>query len=232
MAVTTTPRNTLAESLLKDGLISRDQYESAVKEYEKTKQSIIRILSDMGALDDQSRMAVLHRTFGHEVVKLKDVVPSVEVAGLIPKDMCRRHHLVPLRMDQERVVIAMEDPSDVRVIGDIEKVFGRSAKVVLASSKEIGETIDRMPQFETANSGAPMEVGVDKVVGSMSLLVLTLVPLAASYYYCFYHATGSEWYASFELDHFETGLAMVIAWGCWAAIAYFVNDLIFGKQNR
>lgn len=234
MSVTTSPRLTLADSLLKEGTISRSQYERAVQEYEQTKRSLVRILTDMGALNDDARMKVLQKNFNYEVVRLKDVVPRADVVGFVSRDLCRRHHLVPLRIEENSVLVAMEDPSDVRVIEDVEKLFGRNVKVVLASSDEILETVERLPELShggAMTSEAPHGTGY-KVIASLSLLALALIPMALSYYFIFYTATGADWYAGFQFETFETMLVLMIAWGSWAAIAYFFNDLIFGERSN
>jgi hypothetical protein len=236
MAATTaisSARITLADSLLKEGLIDRDQYEQALAEYDRTKRSLVGILMDMGAMTDQSRVEFLARKTQCEVVKLKDVVPSYDVAGYISREMCRRQHLVPLRLDNNRVVIAMQDPSDLRTISDLERLFGTSIRPVLASGAEINETIERLPEEGRAPKPATIEVGTgQKLLSTLSLLMLTLVPMGISYWYIFHNPAGQEWYAGFEFEVFETALVLMVAWGSWASISYFINDLFFGQSGK
>ncbi|CAN5428422.1 hypothetical protein BH09SUM1_BH09SUM1_04270 [soil metagenome] len=233
-STTTAPRFTVADTLLQDGLISRDQYESAVSEYERTKRSLIRILSDMGALSEEARLSFLQRTYNCDVMRLKDVQPEPEVSGFLTRDMCRRHHLAPIHIDKSgSVVVAMEDPSDVRMIADMEKIFGRNVRVALADSRDITETIDRMAESRDAiavNNAIPSTA--HKAIESVSLIILAMGPMAASFYFVFYTKAGQDWYAKFSFESIETAIVLMVAWGSWAAIAYFINDLIFNKQSQ
>jgi len=223
-------RITLADSMLKEGLISREQYDQAIDEYNRSKRSLVGILTDMGALNDQKRIEFLARKTQCEIVRLKDVVPSMEVAGFMTRDLCRRQHLVPLRIDANRVVIAMQDPTDLRLISDLERLFGRSIKPVLAGSQEILDTIERLP-LDNRPAVAGLEIGLGyKLVSTFTLLLLTLAPMAASWWYVFQSPKGQEWYGAFSFTTFETALLLMVVWGSWAAISYFINDLIFGQS--
>ncbi|MBI1290945.1 hypothetical protein GC173_06830 [bacterium] len=225
-------RITLADSMLKEGIISREQYERAIDEYNRSKRSLVGILTDMGALSDQKRLEFLARKTQCEIVKLKDVVPSLDVAGFMTRELCRRQHLVPLRIDANRVVIAMQDPTDLRLISDLERLFGRNIKPVLASSAEILDTVERLPlENRTAATAPTIEIGLGyKLVSTFTLLLLTLAPMAGSWWYVFKYDKGQEWYSSFSFSTFETALLLMVVWGSWAAISYFINDLIFGQS--
>jgi hypothetical protein len=226
-------RITLADSMLKEGIISREQYDLAIDEYNRSKRSLVGILTEMGALSDQKRVEFLSRKTQCEIVRLKDVVPSVEVAGYMNRELCRRQHLVPLRIDANRVVIAMQDPTDLRLISDLERLFGRNIKPVLASGTDIAETIERLPLETTtrAKTGPGIEIGLGyKLISTFTLLLLTLAPMAVSWWYVFQNEKGQEWYSAFSFTTFETALLLMVVWGSWAAISYFINDLIFGQS--
>lgn len=232
MAVTSPQRMSLADLLFTEGLIDESQRDQAIEEYDRSKRSLIRILHDMGALSEDHRIEFLHRKYACPVVKLDDVTPRADVTGFLSPEMCRLHHVVPIRREAGAVLMAMEDPTDMALIGDLEKVFSATIKPVLATVDEILETIDRLPQGQTMEAAgrADEPSGLRKLVSSLFLVVLAFTPMIVSYYYIMVNAAGQEWYASFGLTRFETGLVFMIAWGSWAAIAYFINDLLFGRK--
>lgn len=231
MAVTSSQRMSLADLLFTEGLIDKSQRDQAIEEYDRSKRSLIRILHDMGALSEDHRIDFLHRKYECPVVNLKDVTPRPEVAGFLSPEMCRLHHVVPIRKEGGAVLIAMEDPTDVNLVADLEKVFSATVKPVLATVDEIIGTIDRLPMTDTAARGEDDEpTGLHKLASTLTLVLLAFTPMIASFYYIMISPQGQEWYASFGLTQFETGLVFMISWGSWAAIAYFINDLLFGRK--
>lgn len=231
MAAISAPRMTLADALLKEGLISRDQHDRALQEYERTKRSLIRILTDMGAINDNLRLEILRRSMNCDVVSLDNVIPSSDVAGYITREQCRRIHAVPLRLEAGAVLVAMEDPTDVRSIGDMEKVFGRAVRPVLASSKGIFDTIEKLSE---TSASAVEEVRPSlgyRLLSSLSLVAICFGPMIGFYFAILRTNLGGELYGSFALSPFENVLFFLVVWGSWAAIAYFLNDMIFGKSQ-
>lgn len=228
MTTATVHRDSIADVLLREGWIDKSQYQKAMEQYERTRDSLVRIFSEMGALNEETRLNILQRTMAIKVVSLQDVTPRSEVAGFVSREVCRRRHVVPLQLEEASVLVAMEDPTDVRTIADLEKIFSRSVKPVLASTKDILEAINRLPEPIT-----PARTDMDgtgyKLVSTLSLLAITFVPIVAFYYAISNTKLGKDWYANFGTTTFENILVFVVVWGSWAAVAYFLNDLIFGK---
>ncbi len=233
MAVATPPRMTLADILLKEGVISDEQHERALLEYDRTKRSIVRILTEMGVLPEDTRINILRRRLNCELVKLRDVIPSAEVSGYVTKDMCRRLHAVPLRLTDGTVLVAMEDPTDMRAIQDLERVYGTSVRAVLASSSDIEETIERFPEVVEPEAGGRTDRGIGyKLTATLSLALLVFGPMMGFLYFISRSKVGLEWYSSFGFGTFENVLVFLVVWGSWAAIGYFLNDLLFGGDSR
>ncbi|MCC5875131.1 MAG: hypothetical protein JJU11_02825 [Candidatus Sumerlaeia bacterium] len=233
MATTTSTRSSLIDRLQTEGLIDQEQKDRILEEYDRSKRSVIRILQDTGVLSEDLRIDFLHRQYKTPVVKLDNVTPRSDVVGFMTRDMCRLHHVVPIRRDGSSVLIAMEDPTDMALLADLEKVFDANIKPVLATSDEISDTIERLPEVETAITAPPkVESTGHKLLSTFSLVLLAFTPMILSFYFININAYGREWYASLGFSQFETGLVFLISWGSWAAIAYFINDLIFGVSNE
>ncbi|MCC6545947.1 hypothetical protein IT570_02170 [Candidatus Sumerlaeota bacterium] len=232
MAAISTPRMTLADALLKEGVIDRDQHDRALKEYDRTKTSLIRILTEMGAINDKTRLEILRRSTDCDMINLENVVPSADVAMGMTRDQCRRMHLVPLRIDGNSVCVAMEDPTDLRALETIEKIFGKPAKPLLATSKQIFETIERLPASEASQEAVelPRSWGY-KFFAFLSLLFLTLAPMAIFYCSVILTNAGRKWYNGLAMSQFENALFFMVVWGSWAGVAYFLNDVIFGRKK-
>jgi hypothetical protein len=223
----------LADFLLAEGVISREQRDRALEESDAKKVPVLRVLQEMGALSDADRIKVLHRKANIPVVSLEDVVPRPEVAGFISRDICRHHRVVPVRKESGGIMVAMEDPTDIDLIADLEKVFGTTVRPVLAPLSDIMETIDRLPESGAPTYAEPEARSWTKgLLSTVSLIILAFGPIVGSFYFININEFGREWYASYGFTNFETGLVFLIAWGCWASLAYFLNDLIFGTPKE
>ena len=233
MTTTAMHHDTVADVLLREGWIDKSQYNTALQEYERTRRSLLRIFTDMGAIDEDQRLNLLARTMHCKVVSLRDVTPRSDVAGYMTREVCRRRHVVPLQLEDGSVLVAMEDPTDVRTLSDLEKIFSRSVRPVLASTQEIMETIDKLPDSPDGviDAEEPKESFSYTLVANLTLLLLVFIPIVAFYYYLSTE-TGKEWYSQFEFSTFENILVFVVVWGSWAAMAYFINDLIYGKSQK
>lgn len=231
MAIASPHRMSLADVLLKEKIINKDQYRRALEEYDRTRRSLVRILTDMEVLTEDLRMDILRKHTDCELVHLKDVVPSAEVAGYVTKETCQHAHAVPLRIDEAGVIVAMEDPTDIRTLGDFEKIFGLGVRPVLARSDEIAETIERLPEAMTGGA-APAEPEASlgyRIFSTVMLMVIVFVPLIFFYYFVNRTSQGAEWFGSFALNKFEIVLLYVVTWSSWAAVGYFIHDLLFHK---
>lgn len=234
MSTTALPKNSLADLLLSEGWIDQHQYRTALDEYERSRRSLVRIFTDMGAIDEETRLDVLRRTTRYKVMDLRDVTPRSQVAEKVDREFCRRRLAVPLEVQDNHVIVAMDDPTDMRTIGDLEKIFSLSVKPVISTEKDILETIDRLPtDLRTSSAAVQVERSPSVAwLGSISLMVLVFVPIVFFYHFISNTATGEEWYQSLELNTFETMLCFLLVWGSWASVAYFINDLVFGKPNQ
>lgn len=234
MATAAMKKETLADILLRDGFITQEQHDEALQQHGFTKRSLVRILSDMGAIDEDTRLRILRQRCSCDAVDLTDFTPEYSVVGRMTRKQCRRYHVVPLRRQGDAVVVAMEDPTDVRLLGDLEKIFGSPVKPVLAKSKSIADTIERLPELEDQTGVGPIiEPSVGwKISRRITLPLLVFLPLVFFYYVIVGTEAGKTWYGGLGLGTFEEILFFVVGWGSWAAIAYFLDDLIFHQRKR
>lgn len=124
------------------------------------------MLVDAGVLDEADVQEVIHRRlpgerFGDVLLRIGmatedevadaiagqlrlprvDVtylVPDADVVRLVPSWLADRHGVLPLRLDEDVLVLATDDPSDVSVLDDIRLVAGvRSVRPEVASSSAL-----------------------------------------------------------------------------------------------
>lgn len=216
----------LMETLVAKQLVSEEVLQKGHDEAVKHNRALFRVLVEQGALGEKEKLEFLHHELGLPVVSLRDIMPRPEVSGFLSPEQCRRHHLVPLRIEGGKLLTAMEDPTDVRGLKALEAGANMDVKPVLASMADIELAISRMPDLEseaaTGGAGGWARKGV--------LLLLTFLPAVAFYVYIF--LTKHEGGFVAELDGFGRVLFLVLTWGSWASVAFFLTDLVFGPKKR
>lgn len=112
-----------------------------------------QIMNDLVSKDTASRAKTgggpavqIHGTGSCDIppLELTDGVVDPVVARLIPEHICRRHHLVILKREGNRLTVAMADPTNCLAIDDIQLMTGFIVKPVKASADSIAAVLDRI----------------------------------------------------------------------------------------
>lgn len=87
-------------------------------------------------------LKAMAKNLNMEFVELEDVVIEPLALKFINEKLARLHNIIPLRADENEIVIAVSDPTDFGVLEDIKIISGRKAVAVLASAQEIQAKIE------------------------------------------------------------------------------------------
>jgi type IV pilus assembly protein PilB len=140
--------NRLGALLVQANLLTQAQLDRALAEQTQTQRSLGRILIDDGLVTEGDLVAMLSRQIGLEFVDLADQQVDPSAAGLISASLARRYQALPLGWDEDRLVLAMADPSNVFAIDDIRTITKRELKVVVGTSAAILEAIDKYHRMD------------------------------------------------------------------------------------
>jgi general secretion pathway protein E len=125
------------------GLLSEDDLQRAVVLQKDRKERLGRILLDLGFISQQNLYAVLAEQLGvrrAEPAELEDI--PMEAAKL-SISFLRQSLVVPFRVEDGRVWVAMADPLDTDALRAIERLLERRAEVRLATEAEIQTLLDK-----------------------------------------------------------------------------------------
>ncbi|MBI5155290.1 hypothetical protein HZA57_08630, partial [Candidatus Poribacteria bacterium] len=187
MPPATSPHHNLGEILLREGLISEEQFKQGMKEYELSERPLSRIFTDMGAITEGVKIGVLQKRLDCEVISLRDVSPRPEAVILVPRQVCQKHHLVPIKIDQRTLIVAMEDPTDVRAINTVETASSMSVRPMLAKAAEIQEAIKNLPELEAPAESVRRESFAFRILRRVTLPLVLVLPIGSFYYLLFYN---------------------------------------------
>jgi len=127
----------LGEICVAHGWVTEEQVRQAADIQRQSNARLGRILVEMGAITEQQLSQGLAEQWGLRYTDLADTSVEPEIARLIPSYLARRHGVVAIGRDGNRLVVAMSDPSNVVAIDDIRLLTGLEVDVVISSSADI-----------------------------------------------------------------------------------------------
>ncbi|MEQ8820174.1 MAG: hypothetical protein RLY93_07990 [Sumerlaeia bacterium] len=223
------PRN-VGELLLLEGRITQEQYEEAADLSLRSGHRLYHVLAQMKGVSEEDVFEVLRKRADFPLVELgAKTRPTHEAAMLVSRDQCRRYGAVPLYVEGGYLILAMEDPTDMRAVGAVESLAVFSVRPVLAHPREIREAIDQLPEAEVKPSNKR------EVSGLLERAVLLLIwglPIAGGFTLLLTNDELKATYHELDLDTFERILFFTLGWTGWAIVSYWITDIIFGIGRK
>src|ERR1019366_203024 len=100
-------------SLVQDqGLVDDLQYEEVAAELKRSGAPVIQLLQDFGIMKLDDIRHVMATTLGTEVVSLRGRQFSPDLLKLIPANVARMYHCVPVALKGGTLQVALADPLD------------------------------------------------------------------------------------------------------------------------
>jgi type IV pilus assembly protein PilB len=132
----------LVEILLERGLANASQLTQARIHREESGEKLGDVLVEMGVLGQRDLADVLGEVFGMPVIDLRRDNPEPAAVALVPEDVTRRFMVVPLRLDERALHVAVADrPTDeLRTL--LAQASEHSVDFVLAPEADIRWAID------------------------------------------------------------------------------------------
>jgi type IV pilus assembly protein PilB len=135
-------RARLGTILVEKGLISEDNLEAALKIQKETRNKLGEILVDNGLVQESDIVDVLSKQMGFPYVELSNMLINPKIPALIKENLARKHVLIPIKIENGRLVVAMADPLNVYAVDDIRIATGYGVIPYIAGKKEILKAIE------------------------------------------------------------------------------------------
>jgi type IV pilus assembly protein PilB len=136
-------RKRLGEMLISEGLLTEEKLERVLAEQRAHGGRIGMLLKDLGFVTEDDIIRALGRQMGIAYIDLSSTVIDPEVVKLVPEILARRHGVVPLFKNENRLTLAMSDPLNVFAIDDVKRVAGCEVEPVMSKEADMMRAIDR-----------------------------------------------------------------------------------------
>ncbi len=157
----------IGELLVQKGVVSQDQVRIALTEQKRNRDHLGKILVRLGFATEAVILDVLGGALGQQKADLSKVVVDSEAIRLIPKDLARRFHILPLTFDgnRKRLTIAMADTFNVVALDQVTALIGGDTEIVplMAGEAEIEKAIDQFYGFELSVDGILQEIETGEI---------------------------------------------------------------------
>lgn len=133
----------LGDLLLEANLIDEVQMKIALEEQKRLGTKFGSTLISLHFIDENVLTAFLSKQLDMPCVSLNNIEITPKVLAKIPKEMALRLETIPVRLENNRLYVAMTDPMDMEVIEELEKVTGFSIVPMIAPQSSIRDAIQR-----------------------------------------------------------------------------------------
>jgi general secretion pathway protein E/type IV pilus assembly protein PilB len=160
-------RRPLGQILISEGILSEDQLRIALLEQMKQNQPIGKLLVSLGFVTEATLRQALSENLGKQSIDLSHAVVDPQALKMVPHDLAKRHHLLPLDYDQQngRLTLAISDINDIvgldRVRGQLDE--GTEIETLLAGESEIDHAIDQYYGHELSIDGILHEIETGEI---------------------------------------------------------------------
>ncbi|MDP2883310.1 MAG: ATPase, T2SS/T4P/T4SS family [Azonexus sp.] len=167
MSTSALQRRPLGQILISEGILSEDQLRIALLEQMKQNQPIGKLLVSLGFVTEATLRQALSENLGKQSIDLSHAVVDPQALKLVPRDMAKRHHLLPLDYDRpnRRLTLAISDINDIvgldRVRGQLEE--GTEIETLLGGESEIDHAIDQYYGHELSIDGILHEIETGEI---------------------------------------------------------------------
>ena len=135
----------LGDLLLQEKLITTAQLEEALKYQVIFGGKLGTNLIEMGAIDEVAITGVLSRKFGVPAVDPDDLLQiPPQALQVVPRELAERYGVVPLRLNNRRLALAMTDPSDLKVLDEIAFRTGCIIQPLVATELRIVHALEQV----------------------------------------------------------------------------------------
>jgi type IV pilus assembly protein PilB len=133
----------LGETLLRDGILSREQLTQALVEQKATRQRLGYILVKLGFVPEIEVTKVLARQYRMPAVDLSRFDVDPKILKLVPGDMAAKGVVLPLKREGRLLTVAMADPSDLGLLEDLKFITRFDLYPVIAGEYTLRTLIEK-----------------------------------------------------------------------------------------
>jgi len=137
----------LGRLLLGAGLITEVQLTEALEQ--GAGRTLPGVLEDLGYVSGDRIARVVAEQMALPFVDVASYEVDPNAAMLVPIELMRKHIVLPVRVEDEELVVAMSDPANIFAIDDLRIVTRMDIRPVVANERDIIAAVERFTTSQT-----------------------------------------------------------------------------------
>ena len=133
----------IADALLRDGVITKEQFDRARQEGKQSSTTISYALVKLGILPEVELTKYLARNSRMPAVDLSKFEVDPRIIKLVPAELASKHLVLPLKRDGRTLTVAVSDPGNLGILEDLKFITRYDIYPVLAGEFTLRNVIDK-----------------------------------------------------------------------------------------
>jgi type IV pilus assembly protein PilB len=153
----------LARRLVRDGLISTQQAQTAFVESTRRRQPLIQYLVTERVLDSRSIATAASQEFGVPLLDLDAMDRQSMPFTLVDEKLIRKHRVLPIHKRGNRLFLAVSDPTNDRALEEIRFNTGMATDAILVEEAKLAAAIDQAIDAQDTTMTDLMDADLDNL---------------------------------------------------------------------
>lgn len=135
-------KKSLGRILLQRKVVTADELSELLQQQQAQGARLATTAAQLGKADSTELLSALSEQQGLPGIDLRRLSIPLDALALVPIEIARKHSILPLSSEDDRLFLAMADPSDRKVLEEIEFVTGKRVFPYVALQGALIEVIE------------------------------------------------------------------------------------------
>lgn len=141
-------RKQLGDLLVESGKITPEQLEETLARQRANGEPLGQLLVDSGFITESDLLKMLAEQLGLEFIDVGEYKIDLSAVAMLPNNVARKNLVLPIGFDDNKLIVATADPTNVFVFDDLRIMTGFEIKPVVSAKEDLLAVIDRFAQSE------------------------------------------------------------------------------------
>jgi len=151
----------LAQALVSEKIITPEQLEKAREKQKSTHQHLTDTLIDLDFITPVDIAKTIGKLWNIPFISLSEKDISNEALQLLSEEMMRRHFMIPVRIEDNTLVLAMADPLNIVAVDEVRLMTNYQVKVTIATERDITLILDKYFNIQRTAKEALLGMKID-----------------------------------------------------------------------
>ena len=144
----------LGDILVDSGFISMTDLSEALSVQKESGRRLGEVIVEMGLMSEFDILRAVSSQYNFPIIDLNNIEVDPKATALVPEKYCEENVVVPIGFDEDKLVVAIDDPVNIIVQDDLPFMTGTEVSFMLATRTAILDCIKVNYGKESADKAA------------------------------------------------------------------------------